>query len=90
MVADDNHPWHHPNPGMRVPDAPTAGAGRRQDLHLLPEGLVAGVRFDSMIAGRFRRVAKFLRWRPDRTPQSLHLRPVPTAQPLPVTDVLAW
>lgn len=91
-LADDvPHPWRDAPAGVRIPDTPNRWRrSADKDLVLVKPELVAEVRFDAMIDGRFRHVARLLRWRPDRTPDSCTFEQFPTIEPLPVTDVLAW
>lgn len=90
-ATDGPHPWRDPEPGVRVPDAPNRWRrSATKDLHLLEPERVAEVRFDSMIDGRFRHVAKFLRWRPDRRADSCRFDQFPVVDPLDVSDVLSW
>lgn len=71
------HPWHSrlatadASPGARVPGAPSRWSGGK-DLSWIPlrADLVAEVGYDHMEGSRFRHVASFQRWRPDRDPAS--------------------
>lgn len=68
--ASPRHPWQDPARTGRAPDAPSRWRkGPGTTVLVLPD-LVAEVHYDGMIDGRFRHIARFLRWRPDRTPQS--------------------
>jgi ATP-dependent DNA ligase len=68
-VADgDPHPWRGTS-GVRVPG--TANRWKKEQAwHALRPELVAEVAYDQLEADRFRHVAGFLRWRPDREPSS--------------------
>jgi hypothetical protein len=48
-------------------------------FHPIQPILVAEVKYDHMQGDRFRHVASFVRWRPDREPDQLHLRTTRTA-----------
>ena len=68
------HPWHawlamSQTPSSRVPGAPSRWSGGK-DLSWIPlrAELVAEVGYDHMAGDRFRHVASFKRWRPDREP----------------------
>lgn len=70
------HPWHSwlataQAPSQRVPGAPSRWSGGK-DLSWIPlrAELVAEVGYDHMEGDRFRHVASFKRWRPDREPAS--------------------
>lgn len=64
------HPWQDPVRTGRAPDAPSRWRrGPGTTILVLPE-TVAEVRYDGIIDGRFRHIARLLRWRPDRTAQS--------------------
>ena len=81
MQTLEGHPWAHwaqagtadpsPGSGRRMPGAPSRWSGGK-DLSWIPlrPELVAEVGYDHMQGERFRHVAKFLRWREDRTPAS--------------------
>jgi ATP-dependent DNA ligase len=75
--ALENHPWRDwadamaHEEGGRMPGAPSRWNAKK-DLRwepIRPE-LVAEVTFQHLQSGRFRHPAQFLRWRPDRTPES--------------------
>jgi len=48
---------------------------------------VIEVECDQLQSGRFRRVARFIGWRPDRDPASWHLRPIDVAVPSELASV---
>jgi ATP-dependent DNA ligase len=54
---------------------------------LRPE-LVVEVRFDQLEGERFRHAAQFVRWRPDRTPESCRLADIDRAPAYDLSDVL--
>ena len=71
-----DHPWRDwmrmsATPSQRVPGAPSRWSGGK-DLSWTPlrAELVAEVGYDHMEGDRFRHVASFKRWRPDRAPAS--------------------
>ncbi len=86
--ALDGHPWrewaeHRPDADLATPSAGSRwNAGK--DLSFVPirMGLVAEVTFGQLENGRFRHGVKFLRWRPDRTPQSCRYDQLDVAEPI--------
>ena len=50
---------------------------------------VIEVEFDQLQSGRFRRVARFIRWRPDRTPESCTYAQLDVAVPRELAEVFA-
>jgi ATP-dependent DNA ligase len=48
---------------------------------------VIEVEFDQLQSGRFRRVARFIRWRPDRNPDSCTYGQLDVAVPLELRKV---
>jgi ATP-dependent DNA ligase len=75
LTSFDEHPWNWAahEAGERTP---RKGEGSRwnagKDLSFVPlrPERVVEVRYDHMEGERFRHTAQFVRWRPDRTPQS--------------------
>ena len=69
------------------PVAPSAGSrwNAGKDLSFVPirMGLVAEVSFGQFEGGRFRHGVTFLRWRPDRTPESCRYDQLEVADPVP-------
>jgi ATP-dependent DNA ligase len=68
LAVSDDHPWLG-TPRGRVP----GGANRwkkEQPWQALRPELVAEVAYDQLEVDRFRHVAAFQRWRPDRSPES--------------------
>jgi ATP-dependent DNA ligase len=96
--ALDGHPWRqwaeHQADGERG-DVSTPSAGSRwnagKDLSFVPirMGLVAEVTFGQLEGGRFRHGVKFLRWRPDRTPESCRYDQLDVAEPVSFADFIA-
>lgn len=84
VTTFDEHPWAWAAPeetpedlrDQPVPRTPGAAAHSRwnakKDLSFTPLSpeLVVEVRYDHMEGDRFRHTAQFVRWRPDRTPES--------------------
>lgn len=67
----DEHPWRRGQQGQRVPGGQSRWTGKKDmSFHPLRPELVAEVKYDHMQADRFRHVASFVRWRPDRQPIS--------------------
>jgi ATP-dependent DNA ligase len=75
VTTFDNHPWNWAKLFEAMPN-PREYAGSRwnngKDLSFVPlrPERVVEVRYDHMEGVRFRHTAQFVRWRPDRTPQS--------------------
>lgn len=67
------HPWQDPQLTGRAPDAPSRWRRGPGSTVLVRPELVAEVRYDGVIDNRFRHIARLVRWRPDRTPQSCDL-----------------
>jgi ATP-dependent DNA ligase len=51
--------------------------------------LVCEVRYDQLQSGRFRHVARFQRWRPDREPSSCRYDQIIVAPPKEISEVFA-
>ncbi|GAA0626861.1 ATP-dependent DNA ligase [Sporichthya brevicatena] len=71
----DDHPWNwgQTEAGTRTPEAAAGSRWNAQkDLSFVPlrPELVVEVRYDHMEGVRFRHTAQFVRWRPDREPES--------------------
>ena len=68
---DDDHPWKWAGDGQRVPGMQSRWTGKKDmGFHPIQPILVAEVKYDHMQGDRFRHVASFVRWRPDREPAS--------------------
>jgi ATP-dependent DNA ligase len=65
---DDAHPWRSPT-RARVPGGPSRWKKEQPWTALRPERVLE-VSYDQMEGDRFRHVAGFVRWRPDRDPPS--------------------
>lgn len=93
--ALDGHPWRQ----WAELDGDTAGAatagGSRwnagKDLSFVPMrmGLVAEVSFGQLEGRRFRHGVSFLRWRPDRTPESCTFDQLEVAEPVSFTEFVS-
>jgi ATP-dependent DNA ligase len=75
VTTFDEHPWNWARPveGVRNPrDYEGSRWNAGKDLSFVPlrPERVVEVRYDHMEGVRFRHTAQFVRWRPDRTPQS--------------------
>lgn len=81
------HPWTEPT-GNRVPGGQTRWGPGKAWRPLAPS-LVAEVSFDQMEGPRFRHSAAFLRWRPDRLPQSCGFDQLPEPVPASIDALLA-
>ena len=70
-APDDDHPWKWGFRGPKVPGMQSRWTGKKDlGFHPLRPILVAEVKYDHMQGDRFRHVASFVRWRPDREPSS--------------------
>jgi ATP-dependent DNA ligase len=89
----DDHPWNwaaalaehsHGNPGSRW------NQGQKKDLSFVPlrPERVVEVRYDYMEGFRFRHTAQFVRWRPDRTPESCTYAQLEEPAPFDLGEVL--
>ena len=77
--ALDDHPWarvgHRECRTGRMPGGQSRwSAGKDLSWEPLRIERVCEVKYDHMQGDRFRHAATFLRWRPDRSPDELHLR----------------
>ena len=95
--ALDNHPWRDWAEWMaRADDGGTRmpGGGSRwnagKDLSWVPLRIerVAEVTFGQLQEGRFRHGSQFVRWRPDREPESCRYDQLDVASPVPFASVV--
>ena len=93
VTTFDDHPWAWAKEEMGT-RTPTSGATSRwnasKDLSftpLRPERVVE-VRYDHMEGARFRHTAQFVRWRPDREPQSCTYEQLEEPVSFDLADVL--
>ena len=75
VTGFENHPWNwaEQEAGTRTPqEAAGSRWNAQKDLSFVPlrPELVVEVRYDHMEGVRFRHTAQFVRWRPDRDPES--------------------
>ena len=85
--ADGTHPWLPPTQA-RIPGGPTRWKKEQPWTPLRPE-LVAEVSYDQLEGERFRHVAGFLRWRPDRDPASCGFDQLEVPPAARIEDLLA-
>ncbi|WP_420452545.1 ATP-dependent DNA ligase [Ilumatobacter sp.] len=98
--ALDGHPWvewarhQEERAAAEASGAPTPpSAGSRwsvgKDLSFVPirMGLVAEVSFGQLEGGRFRHGVSFVRWRPDRSPESCRFDQLEVAEPVRFADL---
>ncbi len=89
--AHTGHPWQMgEEPAGRVPGGQSRWTGGK-DLSwepLRPE-LVAEVSYDHLQGDRFRHATSFVRWRPDRTPESCVYSQLDTPVPAELDEVFA-
>ena len=91
------HPWAEwmdPSAhaeGTVMPGTPNRWSGQRRQQPWVPLriALVAEVKYEAMLNGRFRGTTRFVRWRPDRTPESCDFDQVETAPPMGISEVLS-
>ncbi len=71
LAAGDTHPWAPDGVFERMPGEPSRwSSGKDQSWEPLRPERVVEVSYDYMEGKRFRHVAHFRRWRPDREPRS--------------------
>ena len=98
VMADAlEHPWAawmdpaaH-GEGAIMPGTPNRWSAQRQQQPwvALRIELVAEVKYEAMLNGRFRGTTRFVRWRPDRTPDSCGYGQVQTPVPVGISAVLS-
>jgi ATP-dependent DNA ligase len=94
MEADGEHPWagaglDEAGGSARIPGGPSRWNQGRDTawVPLRPERVVE-VAYDHLQGERFRHATRFLRWRPDRTPESCTREQLETATPIALEAVL--
>ena len=92
MTTFDEHPWAwaEQEAGTRTPRSSEQSRWAGKDLSftpLRPERVVE-VRYDHMEGVRFRHTAQFVRWRPDRDPQSCTYEQLEEPVSFDLADVL--
>ena len=83
------HPWHWAEQHAQAPE----GGSRwnpKKDLSFVPlkPERVVEVRYDYLEGARFRHPPQFVRWRPDRDPESCGFAQLDRPQPFDLADVL--
>ena len=73
-----------------MPGAPNRWSGGRDTANWVPLRceLVAEVKYEAVLNGRFRGTTRFVRWRPDRDPAGCTYDQLETAAPLAIREVL--
>ncbi len=94
VTTFDGHPWDWAahEQGERTPrrnEASRWNAGKDLSFTPLRPERVVEVRYDYMEGGRFRHTAQFVRWRPDRDPQSCTYAQLERPVGFSIVDVLA-
>ena len=98
VLADPSkHPWAEwMDPaahaaGTAMPGTPNRWSGQRQQQPwvALRIALVAEVKYEAMLNGRFRGTTRLVRWRPDRTPDSCRFDQVEVAAAMGISEVLS-
>ena len=90
IEAGDDHPWAVQHSGQRVPGMQSRWSGKKDmGFHPLQPILVAEVKYDHLQGNRFRHVASFVRWRPDREPASCTYEQLERAPAFDLAAVLA-
>ena len=98
VLADPSeHPWSewmdpaaHAE-GTVMPGTPNRWSGQRRQQPWVPLrlALVAEVKYEAMLNGRFRGTTRFVRWRPDRTPESCGFDQVEVPAAIGLSEVLS-
>jgi len=89
LPPDAAHPWVEPAQGVRRPgEANRWNRGRDHTWHPLAPALVAEVSYDQFEGQRLRHVATWLRWRPDRAPDSCTYAQVAAPAPVDIAALL--
>ncbi|MEQ8841745.1 MAG: ATP-dependent DNA ligase [Acidimicrobiales bacterium] len=90
------HPWSEwMNPeaheGGLMPGTPNRWSQGRDTATWVPMtcDLVAEVKYEAVLNGRFRGTTRFVRWRPDRDASSCNYGQLETAAPVGISEVLA-
>jgi len=91
------HPWadwmdpQAQDSGPLMPGAPNRWSAQRGTGPWTPLRieLVAEVKYEAMLNGRFRGTTRLVRWRHDRTPESCDFSQVKTPAPVGISEVLA-
>ncbi|MFV0460322.1 MAG: ATP-dependent DNA ligase [Actinomycetales bacterium] len=88
VVSAHDHPWQWAEEasGRSEPGSRWSPGASLAFVPLRPERVLE-VRYDAMQGGRFRHLAQFERWRPDRDPRSCGFDQIPVPAPL---DLRLW
>jgi ATP-dependent DNA ligase len=71
LIVTADHPWLSEGDEVRKPGAISRWSGQRdRSFEALDPVLVCEVRYDQLEVNRFRHTTTFLRWRPDRDPET--------------------
>jgi ATP-dependent DNA ligase len=94
VTSFDQHPWNWaaPTEGVRHPrEAEHSRWNAGKDLSFVPlrPERVVEIRYDHMEGTRFRHTAQFVRWRPDRQPQSCGFAQLEEPVSFNLADILA-
>jgi len=86
------HPWRSwaeaAGDGTRMPGGPSRwNAGKDLSWEPLRVERVVEVEYDQLQSGRFRRVARFVRWRPDKTPAECGYDQLEAVVPYELTSI---
>jgi ATP-dependent DNA ligase len=91
----DEHPWGdwmiaEAHQDGLMPGAPNRWSGGRDTASWVPLRceLVAEVKYEAVLNGRFRGTTRFVRWRPDRDPATCSYDQLETAAPISINAVL--
>ncbi|MGH2704270.1 MAG: ATP-dependent DNA ligase [Actinomycetota bacterium] len=85
----DSHPWSPEGAFERLPGEPSRwNRDKDQSWEPLRPELVVEVAYDYMEGNRFRHVAHFRRWRPDRTPDSCTFEQLERPTPVDLSTFL--
>ena len=96
-ITDDpaEHPWGDwmiaaAHEDGLMPGAPNRWSGGRDTAEWVPLRceLVAEVKYEAVLNGRFRGTTRFVRWRPDRDPATCSYDQLETAAPIAIGEVL--
>ena len=96
-IVDDpaEHPWAawvdpEAHADGLMPGAPNRWSGGRESIDWVPLrcDLVAEVKYEATLNGRFRGTTRFVRWRPDRDPESCNYDQLEVPEPIGLSAVL--
>lgn len=88
LAVDSAHPWRDPAPGTSVPGEANRWKREQPWVALRPDSVVE-VAYEQMAGSRFRHLARFLRWRPDRDPVSCAFDQLDVPPPADIGTLLA-